>query len=130
MRHDRMRFFDLVVIAFGIGRIAIGLAPFVAAKPTSRMLGFPQHHDTATARLMARFFGVRDIGLGVLAFYAVAHPETAGFMFAFNACMDLGDLVSVTIPIVKRHGIDRAAALSGLMAIGGGIGWLVLWLIA
>jgi len=130
MRTTGMRFFDLVVIAFGLGRIAIGLAPFVAAKSTSRMLGFPMSHDTATARLMARFFGVRDIGLGVLAFYAVAHPEAASFVFVFNACMDAGDLFSVTIPIIKRQGIDRAAALSGLMAATGGLGWLILWLVA
>ena len=125
-----MPVFDLVVIAFGLGRIAIGLAPFVAARTTSQLLGFPQSHDTATARLMARFFGVRDIGLGVLAFYAVRHPEAAAFVFAFNACMDLGDLFAITIPLVKRQGIDRAAALSALLAIGGGTGWLILWLFA
>ncbi|MEJ7603397.1 MAG: DUF4267 domain-containing protein [Kofleriaceae bacterium] len=125
-----MRLLDLVVVAFGVGRIAIGLAPFLAAKLTSQLLGFPASHDTATARLMARFFGVRDIGLGILAFYAVRHPEAAAFVFAFNALMDLGDLVAITIPLIKRQGIDRAAALSALLAIGGGTGWLILWLFA
>ncbi len=66
-----------VVTAMGLGRIALGLAPFVAAGPASRLLGFPVAHDNPTARLMARMFGVRDIGLGVLAFYALAHPEAA-----------------------------------------------------
>jgi len=122
--------FKAVVTAMGLGRIALGLAPFVAAGPTSRMLGFPGAHDTATARLMARFFGVRDIGLGVLAFYAIAHPEAASFLFLFNAAMDAGDLFAITIPLIKRQGIDRPAVLSALMALTGGLGWLIVWAIA
>jgi hypothetical protein len=124
------RMFDIVITAMGLGRIALGLAPFVAAGPTARMLGFPLAHDTPTARLMGRFFGVRDIGLGVLAFYAVRHPETAPFLFLFNAFMDLGDLVSIAIPLVKRQGIDRAAAASALFAFTGGLAWLIAWLVA
>jgi len=122
--------FRLAIQSMGLARIALGLAPFVAAGPASRMLGFPAAHDTPTARLMARFFGVRDIGLGVLAFYAVRHPEAAAFIFLFNAFMDLGDLVSIAIPLVKRDGIDRAAALSSLFALTGTVSWSVAWLIA
>ena len=122
--------FDSAVIGMGLGRIALGLAPFVAAGPASRLLGFPAKHDNPTARLMARFFGVRDIGLGVLAFYALWHPETAPFLFLFNAAMDAGDLVSISIPLVKRQGIDRAAIWSALMAAGGGVSWLIVWAIA
>jgi hypothetical protein len=122
--------FNVIVIGMGLGRIALGLAPFVAAGPAARLLGFPLAHDTATTRLMSRLFGVRDIGLGVLAFYAVKHPEIAPFIFLFNAFMDLGDLFSIAIPLVKRQGIDRAAALSALFALVGGLGWLVVWLCA
>jgi hypothetical protein len=119
-----------VVIVMGLGRIALGLAPFVAAASASKLLGFPGHHDNPTARLMGRLFGVRDIGLGVLAFYAVRHPDTAPFLFLFNAAMDLGDLFAVTIPLIKRQGIDRGAALSGLCALLGGLGWLIVWIVA
>ncbi|MEO8704484.1 MAG: DUF4267 domain-containing protein [Kofleriaceae bacterium] len=125
-----MSTFDVVIAAMGLGRIALGLAPFVAAGPASRMLGFPNTHDNATARLMGRLFGVRDIGLGVLAFYALKHPEVAPFLFLFNAFMDLGDLFAVTIPLIKRQGIDRGAVLSGLFALIGGVSWLVVYLIA
>lgn len=117
----------LVVTFMGVMRILIGVAPFVAAGTTSRLLGFPATHDSPTARLMARFFGVRDAGLGVLAFFAVAHPETAAFVFLFNAGMDGGDLVSTAIPLVKRQGIDRAALASGAMALTGGLAWIVVW---
>ena len=121
---------NLVVFAMGLGRIALGLAPFVAAGPSSRLLGFPRVHDTATARLMGRFFGVRDIGLGVLVFYALKHPEVAPFIFLFNAAMDLGDLVAIAIPLIKRQGIDRAALASAAFAFTGMVGWLVLYAIA
>jgi Domain of unknown function (DUF4267) len=116
-----------VVFAMACGRIALGLAPFVAARPASQLIGFPVAHDSATARLMGRLFGVRDIGLGVLVFYALVHPEVASFMFLFNATMDAGDVVSVSIPLIKRQGIDRGALVSGLFACMGGTGWLIMW---
>ena len=119
--------FQYVIIAMGIGRILLGMAPFVMAELSSRLLGFPAAHDTPTTRLMARFFGVRDIGLGVLGFYAVAHPETASFLFLFNAAMDAGDLFSIAIPLVRRQGIDRAAWLSAAFASFGGMCWLMAW---
>lgn len=49
-------------IAFAIGRILLGLAPFVAVTPLLRVFGIPKEEDTTTARLFARLFGVRDIG--------------------------------------------------------------------
>jgi hypothetical protein len=122
--------FHVIVSCMGLARIALGLAPFLAAGPSARLLGFPASHDTATARLMGRFFGVRDVGLGVLVFYALRHPEAAPFIFLFNAFMDGGDLLAIAIPLVKRQGIDRAAAGSALFALTGGLGWLVVWLIA
>ncbi|MBK9034281.1 MAG: hypothetical protein IPL61_23955 [Myxococcales bacterium] len=122
--------FHVIIAAMGLGRVALGLAPFVAAGPSARLLGFPAAHDTATARLMGRFFGVRDVGLGVLVFYALAHPEVAPFIFLFNAAMDGGDLVAISIPLVKRQGIDRAAAASASFALIGGLGWLIVWLLA
>src|SRR5437763_16427815 len=105
-----------ILSGMALGRIAIGLAPFVAPKSASRLLGFPASHDTATARLMARFFGVRDIGLGVLVMWALRHPEALPFVILFNAATDLGDLFSTAIPLVRRQGIDRGAAASALLA--------------
>jgi uncharacterized protein YjeT (DUF2065 family) len=115
-----------LIFAMGIGRILIGLAPFVAADLTSRAIGFPSTHDNPTARLMARFFGVRDVGLGVLVFYALRHPETLGFMVLFNAVMDFGDLFSVLIPLLRRQGIDRGALTSAAFALPAGVAWLVV----
>ncbi|MFO0749694.1 MAG: DUF4267 domain-containing protein [Myxococcota bacterium] len=82
-----------VIAAMGVMRIVIGLAPLVAPGPASRLLRFPAAHDNATARLMGRLFGVRDVGLGVLVFYALAHPAFLDFSFLFQAAMDGGDLL-------------------------------------
>lgn len=118
---------NLAVAGMGLGRVAIGLAPFLSADMASRLLGFPKSHDNATARLMARMFGVRDIGLGILALYAIRHPETAKFIFLFNAAMDAGDLASI---LVARKHIPTAAFRSALFAIAGGLGWVVMSLVA
>jgi hypothetical protein len=120
----------IAVLIMGVCRILIGAAPFIAAGPTSRALRFPAAQDSPTARLMARFFGVRDIGLGALVFYALGHPEAALFLFLFNAVMDGGDLVSIAIPVWKRQGIDRAAATSAVFALTGGCAWIVVWNLA
>ena len=110
--------------AFAAGRILLGLAPFVAAAPLIRLLGFPPAHDNPSARLMARLFGVRDIGLGVLVIGCATDPVLLRLAILFNLCHDLGDLIAVAIPIVRRQGIDRGAALTGVFALGGALAWL------
>jgi hypothetical protein len=116
-----------VIFAMGIGRILLGLAPFLAAGPSARMMGFPKLHDTATSRLMARLFGVRDVGLGVLVFYGLLHPGALAFVMVFNALTDFGDLVAIGIPLVRRQGIDRAAWRSAAFALPAGLGWLAVF---
>lgn len=115
-----------VIAAMGVGRILLGVAPFVAAGPVARLLGFPAGQDTPTARLMARWFGVRDIALGVLVFHALATPSELPFVLVFNACVDFGDLVAILVPLVRRQGIDRAAWSSAGFALPAGIGWLAV----
>jgi len=115
-----------IIFAMGIGRIALGLIPFLAAKRSAALLGFPAAHDTPTTRLMARFFGVRDVGLGILVFYALTHPASLLFILGFNATMDFGDLIAISIPLFKRQGIDRAAWTSALFALPAAIAWLTV----
>ena len=117
---------EYVIGGMGVGRIILGIAPFVAAGPSSRLLGFPTAHDNATARLMGRFFGVRDVGLGVLVFYALAHPVALGFLLPFNALTDFGDLFAISIPLARRQGIDRGAWMSAAFALPAGLAWLVV----
>ena len=117
----------IVLGLMALGRILLGAAPFVAARPVSRLMGFPADQDVPAARLMARLFGVRDIGLGVLVGYAIRHPEALTFVLFFNAAMDLGDIVSALIPVARRQGIDRGALTTGAFAFGGMSAWLIVW---
>jgi hypothetical protein len=116
-----------IIFAMGVGRILLGVAPFLAARTSSKLLGIPSSHDNPTARLMGRFFGVRDIGLGVLVFYALAHPLVLPFVMVFNALTDFGDLGAIAIPLVKREGIDRAAWTSVGFALPAGLAWLAVF---
>ena len=116
-----------IIFAMGVGRILLGVAPFVAAGPSARLIGFPREHDTATTRLMARFFGVRDVGLGVLAFYGLQHPEALAFLLLFNALTDMGDFIAILIPLVRRQGIDRGALTSAAFAVFAAIAWLTVF---
>jgi len=118
---------QIALTVMGVGRILLGVAPFIAAGPASRLLGFPAAQDSPTARLMGRFFGVRDVGLGVLAFYAMKNPSSLTFILLFNACMDAGDLVSTAIPLARRQGIDRAALSSAACATIGGLSWILTY---
>ena len=111
----------------GLIRIVIGLAPILGARVTARWLGFPDEHDNPTARLMGRLFGVRDIGLGVIAFGALAGKVDLGFALLFNAATDLADVVMIAVPLARRDCIDRPALLSLSMAAGGGLVWVALW---
>jgi hypothetical protein len=115
-----------IVFAMGVGRVILGVVPFVAAAQSARLLGFPAEHDNPTSRLMARFFGVRDVGLGVLVFYALGHPAVLPFILLFNALTDFGDLFAIGIPLVRRQGIDRAAWRSTGFALPAGVGWLTM----
>jgi hypothetical protein len=115
-----------IIIAMGFGRLILGAIPFVASTRSAALLGFPASHDNPTTRLMARFFGVRDIGLGVLVFYAVGHPSTLAFLILFNALTDFGDLFAIAIPLLRRQGIDRAAWTSAGFALPAGLAWLAV----
>jgi hypothetical protein len=44
--------------------------------------------------------------------------------------MDAGDLVSISNPLVRRQGIDRAAVASAMFATSGALSWIVVWLFA
>jgi hypothetical protein len=115
-----------IIFAMAIGRILLGLAPFVAAELSTKLLGFPKAHDNPTARLMARFFGVRDIGLGFLIFHGLSVPSELPFILIFNALTDFGDLAAIAIPLIKREGIDRAALGSAAFALPAGLAWLAV----
>lgn len=114
------------IAAAAAGRVAIGAAALLAPGPTSRLLGFPADHDSATARLMGRLFGVRDVALGVLVWRVRGDRELSRFAYRLNAGVDAGDIAAAAIPVIGRRGIDRAAASTIAFAFTGANVWLRL----
>jgi Domain of unknown function (DUF4267) len=117
-----------IIVAMGVARGLLGVASIVAPSPCARLLGFPPGSDTPTARVFARLFGVRNIGLGVLVAYAVLHKELLGFMLLFNAAIDIVDLGAIAVPIVRRQGINRAAWSMIGFALSAALAWVVAYL--
>lgn len=120
----------VVIYLAAAGRVLIGLGPIAAARPVARLLGFPDAHDNPTTRLMARLFGIRDIGLGALMLAALHGQASLGFALLFNAAHDVADAAAISVPLLRRQGIDRAAGLSLLFALGGCATWLALFVLS
>ena len=110
-------------VGMATGRIVIGAAPIVAFEPTARFLGFPDEHDNPSARMAARLFGVRDIGLGVLVLATMDDSHDLSRVFLLNAMTDVADATVIAIPLVLDQGIDTAARRNMAFALGGCALW-------
>lgn len=115
------------LIALALGRVVLGLVSIFGIGPAARLLGVPLAHDTPTARLFARLFGVRDLGLGALVLWFLDDPAVLPFTLVFNAAHDLADASMIAVPLVRRQGIDRTAGLSLAFALGGLSLWIIAW---
>lgn len=115
-------------LSLATGRVVIGAAPIVAYEPSMKLLGFPEEHDNPSARLMARLFGVRDIGLGVLVASSQRDRRALRRAFALNIAMDLGDAAMIAAPLIADQGIDRAAGTSLAFALTGAALWTAGWI--
>ncbi len=119
--------FENALLFMATMRALIGLAPIVAAGPASKWLGFPPEHDNPSSRLMARLFGVRDIALGAIAVGAVAGEVSHVFALWLNAACDLGDAAMISMPLLRRQGIDKGGITSLTFALVGASAWIVSW---
>ncbi len=115
-----------VLYAFAALRTVIGLAPIVAAGPLVGLLGFPPGEDTATARVFARLFGVRDVGLGAMIAWSADHPDAWLPMIGLNLCTDLGDLCSFAAGVRGRRDLRRPFGASAAVAGSAVIAWAAL----
>ena len=109
-----------------IGRIIIGLAPIVLPNHAIELMKLPKAHDNTTARMMARLFGIRDIGLAVLTIltFYYAHDHL-WFIFILNGVTDGADAVSFAVEL-KKEEVKKGAFNS--MCIAGSV--TIIWIIA
>jgi hypothetical protein len=118
-------------------RLSLGVGALLAPARTARLFGFPDSQQTPMARLIGRWFGVREIVLATLALRGHGGPtplrpdSPAGPVddrqrdFArLNAVNDLVDAAAMVVPLARRQGIDRAQIVGIPVALGVSAGWV------
>lgn len=106
-------------------RAGFGVLALFAPGLGIRLFGFPPKHDNATARLLGRLFGVRELALAALTLLYDDEPVRRPSLYRLNAAVDGSDAALGALAIVSRRGIDRAAFM--VMLAGGGLAasWLL-----
>jgi hypothetical protein len=111
-------------LAMASVRAAIGAASILAPRRASRIMGYPAEHDSATARLVGRLFGVREVLLAWLVLDASRRPDgLSRTALMTQAAVDAGDVAVQLWPLVRREGIARGAAGGAVVAAGAAIMW-------
>ncbi len=107
----------------GIARIAVGLAgvdPGLGAK----IFGAPPEQVTPAARLLARFFTIRNIALGAWVLrIRDAGAEDQRRCAQVNLAVDAADLV-VTLPSIFTKDLRRTAIMSSFLAAQATLAWV------
>lgn len=118
------------VIALAVLRLVIGLGPIVTPHMSAKLMGITSDQNNATARMMARLFGIRNAGLGLLALVATTSSHWLGPVCLFNALHDASDAVITAISKGESPGFRTARRNTLVLAIFAATAWLGAWLIA
>ena len=97
-----------------IARIGIGASVWIAPRPSMRGLGFDP--DNPQVMSLARLAGTRDLALGGAAAACAGDPGASATMARLNAGVDALDAAAFGIALVRRRGINRAAAMGTVTA--------------
>ncbi len=125
MAAPELRTLQLAAAALATGRAVVGLLPFPAVA-SARLLGIPAEHDSPTARLMGRMFGVRNLALAAMVLLALRVPGQLHLACLLNASVDAGDIAVILVPLLGRQGIDRAAWRCLAFALFALASWLTM----
>jgi hypothetical protein len=108
-------------------RLSIGLGPLVAPGLAEVVFGVPAGHDNATARVLGRLFGIRNIVLGTWALAVRdADAEARRLCYALNAIVDGVDVGILLWSLLRRQGVDRLALTSAALGSSALLAWLDL----
>ncbi|HWC37500.1 MAG TPA: hypothetical protein VG476_03175 [Acidimicrobiales bacterium] len=109
----------------GITRICIGSMILIATGLARRLFGVPADQDNGATRLVARFFGIRNVVLGTWALMAREQgTDERRRCYQLNAVTDATDLGILVLGAVKGKGLWRTAVMG--CALGGSA--LLAWL--
>jgi stage V sporulation protein SpoVS len=126
---------DSAVGAVAFLRLTLGVGSISAPGLTARAFGFPPGQQSAMARLLGRWFGIREIVLATLALLGhggatpiasrrrpVGRSELE--FAAVNAVNDAVDAAAMVVPLVRRDGIDRPQLIGIPVALAVSAVWL------
>jgi hypothetical protein len=107
-------------------RAGFGLAAIGAPSLSARVLGYPPSHMTATGRVFAGLFGVRELALAATVVEAGSKAGSLRRALVLNAACDLADAGVAARAILRREGVNRGALMTIGPAIVGASAWIVL----
>lgn len=124
--HEDHRDVETLTTTMLVERVAVGgflgLTPGVAIK----LFGVDPALDTPLTRFIGRIFGIRNAVLGVLLWEARDDVMRLERLATLNAFVEAVDAVSAAVPLVRRQGVDRAAAAAMMTSLTVMTGFLAL----
>lgn len=117
-------------------RMSLGIGTIVAPARTARLFGYPREQLTPMTILVARWFGVREVVLALLALRGHGGATPVGAcrsedldlrrheFAALNAINDAADAVAMLVPLARRQGIARPQLIGIPVALAVTAGWM------
>jgi len=109
-----------VALQIGGSRVALGMAIFLATRPTLRAMRFPEPGPTGVA--LAKLGGSRDIAIGALTLGALSDPDRLRTVLLVSNLCDLADASAFAFaardPQMRLPGVT--GVLSGAAAAAAG----------
>ena len=112
-----------IVLGAAAGRVGIGSAALLAAKPALKGLGLDQ--TNSSARVLGRMAGARDIALAALQLQNLDNPDRLREATLAAVAADAAD-AAIFLAASRHPELRRASAMSAPLAIVAVIGGL--WL--
>jgi hypothetical protein len=107
----------------GVARISVGLSG-VSPSLGAKIFGAPPDQVTTTARMLARFFSIRQVVLGTWVLsMRDANNGNRRRCVQLNLAIDIADLAAI-LPLFARREMRRTAAMAALLAASATLGWL------
>lgn len=111
----------------GVTRVCIGTMLLVTTGLARRLFGVPADQDNGALRLVARFFGIRNLVLGTWALLARDQGvDERRLCYQLNAVTDATDLGILLLGGVRGKGLWRAAVMGSVLGGSALLAWLDL----
>ena len=107
-------------------RAGVGVLAIVAPERAATLFGYPKRHVNVTTSVFGGLFGVRELGLAAIAIGSLGDAARLRRAALINAACDFGDAFVAIRALVRRDGIDRAAAMTVVPALAGTAGWIAV----